>query len=83
MAWTADQVFDEICILLEPFNPESVKLTPTTDLAADLNMDSVSAMNLVMEIEDRFEIDVPISLLSDVNCPQNLVDIVLSQLNKS
>ena len=83
MAWSEEQVFSEICVLLGPFNPESVKLTPTTDLSADLNMDSVSAMNFVMEVEDRFEIDVPISLLSDVNSPQNLVDIVLSQLNKS
>ncbi len=83
MAWSAEEVFGEICVLLEPFNPESVELTPTTDLSADLNMDSVSAMNFVMEIEDRFEIDVPISLLSDVNCPQNFVDIVLGQLNKS
>jgi acyl carrier protein len=45
-------------------------------------MDSVAAMNLVMEIEDRFEIDIPISLLPDVNSLQDLVDVVLAQLSK-
>jgi acyl carrier protein len=45
-------------------------------------MDSVAAMNLVMEIEDRFEIDVPISLLPDVNSMRDLVDVVLAQLSK-
>jgi acyl carrier protein len=39
-------------------------------------------MNLVMEIEDRFEIDIPISLLPDVNNLQDLVDAVLAQLSK-
>ena len=34
--------------------------------AADLNVDSVAAMDLIMEIEDRFEIDIPINLVSDM-----------------
>ncbi|WP_340118169.1 acyl carrier protein [Pelagibius sp. 7325] len=68
--------------LLQPFNPKDIAITPDTDLSADLMMDSVAAMNLVMEIEDRFEIDVPISLLPDVNNLQDLVDVVLAQLSK-
>ena len=82
MQWTADTVQTEVVQLLEPFNPKGIELTPETDLSADLYMDSVAAMNLVMEIEDRFEIDIPISLLPDVNSLQDLVDVVLAQLNK-
>ena len=82
MQWTADTVQTEVVQLLEPFNPKGIELTPQTDLSADLYRDSVAAMNLVMEIEDRFEIDIPISLLPDVNCLQDLVDVVLAQLNK-
>jgi acyl carrier protein len=82
MQWTSDKVQEEIIELLQPFNPKGIELTPATDLSADLFMDSVAAMNLVMEIEDRFEIDIPISLLPDVNSLQDLVDVVLAQLSK-
>ena len=82
MQWTADMVQEEIIKLLQPFNPKGVEITLDTDLSADLLMDSVAAMNLVMEIEDRFEIDIPISLLPDVNSLQDLVDVVLAQLSK-
>lgn len=82
MQWTADQVQEEVVKLLQPFNPKEIELTPDTDLSADLFMDSVAAMNLVMEIEDRFEIDIPISLLPDVNTLQDLLDVVLAQLSK-
>ena len=82
MQWTADKVQEEIIKLLQPFNPKGIEITADTDLSADLLMDSVAAMNLVMEIEDRFEIDIPISLLPDVNSLQDLVDVVLAQLSK-
>ncbi len=82
MQWTEEKVQEAVVELLAPFNQKGVELRPETDLSADLNMDSVAAMNLVMEIEDRFEIDIPISLLPDVNCLQDLVDVVMTQLNK-
>jgi len=82
MQWTADEVQEEVVKLLQPFNPKDIVITPDTDLSADLMMDSVAAMNLVMEIEDRFEIDIPISLLPDVNSLRDLVDVVLAQLSK-
>lgn len=82
MQWTADKVQEEVIALLQPFNPKGIDITPDTDLSADLHMDSVAAMNLVMEIEDRFDIDIPISLLPDVNNLQDLVDAVTAQLSK-
>ena len=41
---------------------------------------SVAAMNLVMEVEDKFDIDIPINLLSDVTCPKDLAELVAQQL---
>lgn len=76
---SADKVFDEIRKLLEPYNPNSVDIVMETDLAMELNVDSVAAMTLLMEIEDKFELDIPINLLPDMNCPRDLVDVVLTQ----
>ena len=55
-------------------------IEPGTDLAADLNVDSVAAMDLIMEIEDKFEIDIPINLVSDMTTVADLVAVVDRQL---
>ena len=72
-----------ICGLLEPYNKAGLQLGPETDLAADLELDSVAAMNVVMEIEDKHDIDIPINLLSEITCPLDLAKIVHQQLSKS
>jgi len=76
---TADRVFDEIRQLLQPYNPNSIDIGMETDLTSDLNVDSVAAMTLVMEIEEKFDLDIPINLLPEMNSPRDLVDVVLAQ----
>ena len=80
--WTPENVLDEIRSLLEAYNPNGVKIGLATDLSSELNIDSVAAMNLVMEIEDRFELDIPINQLPDMDTPKDLVDIVLTRVNQ-
>jgi acyl carrier protein len=82
MPWTSERVFEEVCRLLEPYNTGGVDIGLGTDLSSELNMDSVAAMDLVMEIEDRFEIDFPISLLPEVSYPKDLVALILAELSK-
>ena len=80
--WTPEVVLDEIRGLLQPYNPHGVDIGLTTDFSSELNIDSVAAMNLVMDIEDKFELDIPINQLPDMNTPKDLVDIVLARVNK-
>ena len=75
-----DAVFQEICSLLEAHNPKEIEVTPDTDLNADLNIDSVAAMDLIMNVEDKFEIDIPLNLISDLRSVQDLADVVRKQL---
>jgi len=53
-----DLVFRKICSLLEPINHKGVKLTRETDLIADLEVDSVSVLDIVMDIEDNYDISI-------------------------
>ena len=80
--WTPEGVMDEIRSLLETYNPNGVEIGLETDFSSELNIDSVAAMNLVMDIEDKFELDIPINQLPDMNTPKDLVDIVLARVNK-
>jgi acyl carrier protein len=75
-----DALFHDICTLVRKFAPGGVALMSTTELSADLNIDSVAAMDLVMEIEDRFGIDVPVNQLSELRTLGDLAGLVAGRL---
>lgn len=59
---------------LERFPLKSATLGPDTHLVADLNLDSVSMMELLVEIEDHYDIGLPLNTMADVNTVQDLAD---------
>ncbi|MFQ5784865.1 MAG: acyl carrier protein [Alphaproteobacteria bacterium] len=69
-------VLQDIHALLEPYNKEGVELTDATEISADLNVDSVAVMDLLMTIEDKYNISIPINLLTDVRTIGDLARIV-------
>ena len=69
-------MFDEIVALLQPFNADNIELKPETDISADLKIDSVSVMDFVMEVEDKFDIDIPLNVLSDTRTIADLMGVV-------
>ena len=75
-----DALYRDICTLLAKHAPPQAKLTPGTELSGDLNIDSVGAMDLIMEIEDKFGIDIPMNLVSDLRNLQDLVEVVRQQI---
>jgi acyl carrier protein len=80
MTVKGDALYRDLCTILEKYAPAEVELTPTTELSGDLNIDSVAAMDLIMEIEDKFGIDIPMNLVSDLRSFQDLVDVVRQQI---
>lgn len=74
------RVFDEMVPLLQRHNQTGKPILPTTDLASELNIDSVAAMDLIMELEERFDIDIPINLVSDLATVADLAGLVERQL---
>ncbi|HEX9767673.1 MAG TPA: acyl carrier protein [Kiloniellales bacterium] len=75
-----DEVFREIRALLEAHNANRIEIGEDTDLSADLNIDSVAAMDLLMNIEDRFEIDIPLNLVGELRSVRDLAEVVRAQL---
>lgn len=58
--------------MLERFPVRNVELQEQTDLVADMGLDSINVMELLQEIEDRFDIIVPLNVMSDVRTVQDL-----------
>ncbi len=72
----------QICKLLEPFNTNGTALSATTDISTDLNIDSVTVMDFVMEVEDHFDIEIPLNLLSETRTVEDLAKVVDARVKK-
>ncbi len=60
------QIVAEICAELTTLTQGRVEVGEDTDLLGDLGLDSLQVMNLMLQIEDRFDISIPVSILPDV-----------------
>jgi acyl carrier protein len=77
MPTTAEPVLEDLRAILARYAPPGAPLEPETDLAKDLAIDSVAAMDIVMEIEERFDFDVPVSRIPDLRTVGDLVALVV------
>ena len=78
-----DKIIDTICTLLAPYNSEQKVLVATTDIPAELNIDSVGVLDFIMEVEDRFDIEIPMNVVAETRTIGDLAKFVESQLNKA
>jgi len=76
MEYDHNSILQKLCKQLEHFVNSEVEITPDTDLINELAIDSVKLLSLVMEIEDEFDISVPINVLTDVNTVHDLADLI-------
>ena len=68
-----EDILAELYELLRPFSKEQPEtLREDTELVADLEIDSLKLMELLMEIEDRFDVSVPLNVLPDVSTVKDL-----------
>ncbi|MDO8411744.1 MAG: acyl carrier protein [Phenylobacterium sp.] len=59
-----------------------VVVTAASDISRDLAVDSLALMNIVMELEDRFDISIPIDRLSEVQTVGDLAALIDNIRNK-
>ena len=53
-----------------------VELSADTDIARDLDVDSLALMNIVMELEDTFDVSIPLDRLASVRTVGDLSGLV-------
>lgn len=63
--------------LIEPFNKKGIALVETTTFADDLELDSLTVMDLVANIEDEWDINIPLNILPDLEAVGQLADAVV------
>lgn len=63
-------------ILSEQFDVEEDSITPETNLSEDLEADSLDVVDLLMSIEDEFEIEVPDEEIENIKTVDQLVKYI-------
>ena len=66
-------ILPQVYEILQPFAPEGKELTEDMELVADLGLASMQVMELLLGIEDRFDVSVPLNILPDVKTVKDLV----------
>ena len=80
MAPSEDEIFSKLSELLMPFNTKNIMLRPETEISAELNIDSVSVMDFVMEVEDHYDIDIPLNVLAETHTMADMVKVVQDRM---
>jgi acyl carrier protein len=62
-----EEILDQLFELILPYSEQPIELSEQTRIIDDVGMDSLKVMELVMQIEDRFDVSVPLNILPDVN----------------
>lgn len=65
-------------ILSEQFDVEEDTITPETSITEDLGADSLDVVDLLMSIEDEFEIEIPDGEVENIKTVGELVSYIES-----
>ncbi|MCP5245364.1 MAG: acyl carrier protein [Burkholderiales bacterium] len=71
-----DEIMQLLCDRLSSLTTSEVTITAETNLISELSFDSIKLLNLIMEIEDTFDISIPINALADVQTVHELASLI-------
>jgi len=76
MSEVDQKLISEISAMLSGLNKAGIEISADTDFNADLNVDSVAVMDFVLMVEDKYDISIPINLLSEVSTVGQFAQVV-------
>ena len=68
-----EDILKSLFEILKPFVPQGQEINEDTDLGADLGLDSLKVMKILEEVEDSFDISIPLNILPDVRTVKDFV----------
>jgi len=83
MSWTHDQVVAEVRDIILDHVETSAPITEQTELVADLGIDSLGVMEVVADIEDKFEMTIADKELREVTTLGDVVKAIEVRLQQT
>ena len=70
---TNEEVFRQVLAALKPFVPDGMEISLETDLTVDLPLESLNVLEVLLTLEDSFDISIPINIIPDIRTVNDLV----------
>ncbi len=75
-----DDILQYLITHLTPLAAPGERVDENTDLVRTLGLDSTTLINLLLEIEDTFDVAVPLNALADVETTGQLAAVIHDRL---
>lgn len=69
---TYEDIVPQLIDAVRDIVSKDLNIDENTDLVSDLEFDSLKVMNLMEDIEDHFDISVPLNVLADIRTIKDL-----------
>src|SRR5262245_8778522 len=73
-----ETILAEIVRRLLPFRNDQAAIGGSTVISKDLQIDSLAIMDMVMELEDRFDVTIPLNRVAEIHTVDELTDAIVA-----
>lgn len=80
---TRQEIFQLIEQEIQSLKADAPALQESTDLTAELGLDSVQVLEMCMQLEDHLDISIPINRLGEVRTAGELSDVLIAIQSES
>ena len=80
MTWPREKVREELIDVLKGHAMGEVEVTDRSHLVADLSIDSLGVMELIADIEDKFNLNIPDEALREVETVADVATAIETRL---
>jgi acyl carrier protein len=74
------EIFSEIRHLLAPYQVNGMPITGDTVICDGTTVDSLTVMDIIVDLEDRFDISIPMKQVAEIRTVDQLADTILKQV---
>ena len=71
------EIFSEIRRLLLPYQADGKPIAADTVICDGTTVDSLTVMDMIVELEDRFDIAIPMKQVAEIRTVDQLADTIL------
>ncbi len=76
-------IFDKVAaILAEQLEADVEEITPATEIVRELGADSLDIVDIVMSLEDEFDIEIPDDAMEDVRTVEDIVKYLEARVDE-
>ena len=74
---THEDIYDKICELLKPYNPKNRPIEMSSGIMSDLEVDSTAVFDIIMGLEDHYDVSIPMEMVSDIKTVGELTTAII------